>query len=63
MFEKMILKIILEIQDESKMNFTGRDQQGFKHGRSTGTLSLDLQYEITRAFDNDKFLFPNYENC
>jgi hypothetical protein len=54
-FEKSILKRILEIQDENKCDFTGRNQHSFKHKRrSTCTLSIELQNLIVKALDEDK---------
>ena len=53
-FEKLILKRILEIQDVNKCDLTGNNQHGFKHKRSTSTLSIELQNLIARALDEDK---------
>ena len=55
-FEKLILKRILDIQDENKCDFTGRNQHGFKQKRSTCTLSIELQNLIARALDEDKLV-------
>ena len=53
-FEKMILKRLLEIQDENNCDITGLNQHGFKRGRSTCTLSIEIQNLIARALDEDK---------
>jgi hypothetical protein len=50
-FEKLILKRILEIQDANGVNLTGPSQRGVKGGGSTSTLSLNLQSIISRALD------------
>jgi hypothetical protein len=55
-FEKLILKHILEIQDENECNLTGQNQHGFKCKRSTSTLSSQLQSIIARALDEDKYV-------
>ena len=55
-FEKLILKRILEIEDENNVDLTGKNQPGFKKKRSTSTLSSQLQSIIGRALDEDKFV-------
>jgi hypothetical protein len=55
-FEKLILKRILEIQDINNCDITGINQHGFKKGKSTATISLTLQSQIARAIDDDKFV-------
>ena len=42
-FEKLILKRILEIQDDQHGDITGRSQHGFKKKRSIASLSLTIQ--------------------
>jgi hypothetical protein len=54
-FEKLILKRILEIQDESGVDITGKQQHGFKKGRSTLILGLKIQSLIARALDEDNY--------
>jgi hypothetical protein len=54
-FEKLILKCIFEIQDESNVDITGKQLHGFKKGRSTLTLGLKIQSLIARAFDQDNY--------
>ena len=54
-FEKLILKRILEIQVEDGVDLTGTSQHGFKKRHSTCTLSLTLQSIITRALEDEDF--------
>ena len=53
-FEKLILKRILKIQEDNKCDLTGEKQHGFKHKRSTSTLSTEIQSIISRALDNSE---------
>ena len=55
-FEKLILKRILDIQDENKCDLTGGNQHGFKQKRSNSTLSIQLQNLIARTLDEDKLV-------
>lgn len=55
-FEKLILKRILEIQEENNVDLTGKNQHGFKRGHSTSTLSADIQSLISRALDEDEYV-------
>ena len=55
-FEKLILKRILEIQEQNKVDITRHGQHGFKKNRSTSTLSIELQAKIARALDNDEYV-------
>jgi hypothetical protein len=41
-FEKLIMKRIIEIQNEERIDLTGDRQRGFKRQRSTSTLSIKL---------------------
>ena len=52
-FEKLILKRILEIQEEENIDITGSGQHGFKKSRSTATLSLTIQSIIGQALEED----------
>ena len=54
-FEKLILKRILEIQEQNNVDITRQGQHVFKKKRSTSTLSIELQSIISRALDNDDF--------
>jgi hypothetical protein len=55
-FEKLILTRILQIGSEKQVDFTGKNQHGFKRKRSTSTLSSDLLSQISRALDNDEYV-------
>ena len=50
-FEKLILKRILEIQDDQNVDITGNSQHGFKKNRSTASLSLTIQTIISQALE------------
>ena len=52
-FEKLILKRIMQIECLSGIDLTGKQQHGFKRNKSTATLSLQLQSLIARALDDD----------
>jgi hypothetical protein len=54
-FEKLILKRILDIQNESKIDLTGVEQHGFKAQKSTASAALIIQSIIARAVDSDNF--------
>ena len=55
LFEKLILKRILEIELNFGVDLTGKQQHGFKKNKSTSTLSLQLQSLIARALDEDNY--------
>ena len=55
-FEKLILKRILDIQSENNVDITRQGQHGFKKNRSTSTLSVELQSIIASALDNDEYV-------
>ena len=42
-------------EDENGVEITGNNQHGFKNGRGTSTLSLDLQSMIGRAMDKNEY--------
>ena len=52
-FEKLILKRILDIQTDQGVDLTGNSQHGFKKKRSTTSLSLTIQTIIAHALDDD----------
>ena len=54
-FEKLILKRILEIQEENKIDLTGVEQHGFKAQKSTASAALIIQSIIARAVDSNNF--------
>jgi hypothetical protein len=55
-FEKLILRRILEIQDLAGVDFTNKQQHGFKRKSSTSTLMAVLQSEIARALEDEDFV-------
>jgi hypothetical protein len=55
LFEKPILKRIIKIQKDINMNITGAYQHGFKTGRSTATLSAELQSIKAMPLDNVEY--------
>jgi hypothetical protein len=55
-FEKLILKRIMEIQQLNDVEIIGKQQHGFKKGKSTLTLGLKIQSLIARALDDDKYV-------
>ena len=55
-FEKLILKRIMELQDEKGVDFTGKQQHGFKKNHGTSTLGIQLQSIIARALDDSKYV-------
>ena len=54
-FEELILKRILEIQETNNVDITGKNQHGFKKNRSTLTLGIQLQSLIARALDESNY--------
>ena len=54
-FEKLILKRMLDIQDQAGVDLTGKEQYGFKKGKSTLSLGLKLQSLISRALDESNY--------
>jgi hypothetical protein len=56
LFEKLILKKILEIQDLNNIDMTGRSQHGFRKARSMATLSAELQSIRARDMDEDEYV-------
>jgi hypothetical protein len=54
-FEKLILKRILEIQDEAGLDLTGANQHGFKRKCSDMTLTLKLESQLVRALDDGSY--------
>ena len=55
-FEKLILKRIFEIEDLNMVDLTGREQHGFKKGKSTATAGLVIQSIIARALDENNYV-------
>ena len=54
-FEKLILKRLEMIEEENKLDLTGKHQHGFKKNRSTITAGLTLQSIISKALDEDEY--------
>ena len=54
-FEKLILRRVLEIEDENKADLTGVEQHGFKKAKSTATAGLILQSILSRALDSNNY--------
>ena len=54
-FEKLIMQRIIEIEDLNNVDLTGIKQHGFKRKRSTSTAGLEIQSEIARALDSNKY--------
>ena len=46
---------IHEIEDLNNIDLTGACQHGFKRKKSTSTAGLEIQSEIARALDTNKF--------
>ena len=55
-FERLILKRLLELNSIHKIDITGNHQHGFKKLKSTSTLNLQLQSIIARALDEDNYV-------
>ena len=55
-FEKLILKRILDIQEAANIDLTGEKQHGFKRNKSTSTLSVELLSQIARALDDEDYV-------
>jgi hypothetical protein len=55
-FEKLILKRVLDIQEEAKIDLTRVNQHGFRRNMNTTTLSLELLSLIARAMDDDDYV-------
>ena len=54
-FEKLIMQRIIEIEDSNNIDLTGTKQHGFKRKKSTSTAGLEIQSEIARALDSNKY--------
>jgi hypothetical protein len=54
-FEKLILKTELEIQNKAGVDFTGANQHVFERKCSTGTLTLKLQSQLVRALNDASY--------
>ena len=54
-FEKLILRQINYLESINKLDFTGKQQHGFKKNKSTLTAGLLLQSLIARATDDNNY--------
>ena len=52
-FEKLILKRLVELQDLNKVDFTCKQQHGFKKNKSTASAGLVLQSIIAKHVDSN----------
>lgn len=53
-FERCLLNELKALEEEENVDLTGINQHGFKGGKSTTTLALDLQHEIASALQYNK---------
>ena len=54
-FEKLILKQIHYLESKNLLDFTGKQQHGFKKNKSTATAGLLLQSLIANATDLNQY--------
>ena len=54
-FEKLILKQIHYLESKNLLDFTGKQQHGFKKNKSTATAGLLLQSLIAKATDLNQY--------
>ena len=55
-FERLILKRMQSIETLYQIDLTGKQQHGFKRGKSTASLALQIQSLIARALDEDNYV-------
>ena len=55
LFEKLIMKRIIEIESENKTDLTGVEQHGFKKCKSTASAGLVIQSILSRAVDSNNY--------
>ena len=55
-FEKLILRRIMEIEAENATDLTGQEQHGFKKSKSTASAGLVIQSIISRALDENNYV-------
>jgi hypothetical protein len=55
-FEKLILKQLIHLQDEKGVDFTGKQQHGFKKNKSTASAGLVLQSIIAKHVDSNEIV-------
>jgi hypothetical protein len=54
-FEKLMIKRILEYESRAGVNLTGGGQHGFKKGKSTVTAGLEIQSKLARYLEEGKY--------
>ena len=55
-FEKLVLRRIMEVEKENGVDLTGNEQHGFKKCKSTTTAGLVIQSIISRALDENNHI-------
>ena len=55
-FERLILNKLKSIEFLNNTDLTGKQQHGFKKGKNTSTLALQLQSLIARSLDEDSYV-------
>ena len=54
-YEKLILQMIQDIEDEKMIDITNENQHGFKRGKSTTTAGLAIQSALAQALDAGQY--------
>ena len=62
-FERLILNRINQLEEEGKIDLTGKSQHGFKKNRGTTSASLLLQSLMSRSLDDDELASLKSSNC
>jgi len=55
-FERLMLNRLSDIETTSNVNLTGKNQHGFKKGRSTVTALKEIQSQIARQIDEGHYV-------
>ena len=55
LFEKLIMKRVVEIESTNKIDLTGVEQHGFKKCKSTASAGLVIQSILSRAVDSNNY--------
>jgi hypothetical protein len=55
-FEKLVLRRIMEVEKENRVDLTGKEQHGFKKGKSTASAGMVIQSIISRALDENNYV-------
>jgi hypothetical protein len=56
-FEKLILKMILEMEEHNVTDLAGHEQHGFKNIKSNAKTGLVVHSVISRVLDDNNFVF------